>query len=484
MTDNEEIDRELEWLLRQRDNGLTHGQITALVGGDRSAITKNLNTIDDGGGLAMPLRRKIAAYLDRSEREAAERRQAAIDEEAERKRAEEAVRRWRESERIRKAKLAVARQGLDALKANLKNLEATRLGALREVNERLEAEGVDTGGKTHGDGLIYARTLEDFQYADPDAERIAFVPDSHKFPCGWTGRELREGVSAEQRRSSSLVPKGAERPEFIGIRPGNMVTVTPYPDDRPFWGELSDLIGEWRRLFRRMPSWWKEGKVPNLPDVSDVAWYERILEVETDLLSRGICFEQSIIDWGDDWRESVDGARAVLDKLQRGANRRAMVKWLGHIAFKLRWVALTAAVVIFAIVFWDVFVWDVLRWVSDILLAVATAINKILVWVITRPWWLIKGLWTILTAVWRAGVTVYDKIVWFVTSPWLILATGGFFLACLLCLKVESGEKNPSFISALLVFAVITLGLATLFLLLYWIANAPFPEIHRLFQVP
>ena len=166
------------------------------------------------------------------------------------------------------------------------------------------------------------------------------------------------------------------------------------------------------------------------------------------------------------------------------ANRRAMVKGLTHIAFKLRWVALTAAVVIFAIVFWDVFVWDVLRWVSDILLAVATAINKILVWVITRPWWLIKGLWTILTAVWRAGVTVYDKIVWFVTSPWLILATGGFFLACLLCLKVESGEKNPSFISALLVFAVITLGLATLFLLLYWIANAPFPEIHRLFQVP
>ena len=145
------------------------------------------------GGLAMPLRRKIAAYLDRSEREAAERRQAAIDEEAERKRAEEAVRRWRESERIRKAKLAVARQGLDALKANLKNLEATRLGALREVNERLEAEGVDTGGKTHGDGLIYARTLEDFQYADPDAERIAFVPDSHKLSVRLDGQRAQRG---------------------------------------------------------------------------------------------------------------------------------------------------------------------------------------------------------------------------------------------------------------------------------------------------
>ena len=30
MTESEEIDRELEWLLRQRDNGLTHGQIAAL----------------------------------------------------------------------------------------------------------------------------------------------------------------------------------------------------------------------------------------------------------------------------------------------------------------------------------------------------------------------------------------------------------------------------------------------------------------------
>ena len=44
MTDNEEIDRELEWLLRQRDNGLTHGQITALVRvAIAAAITKNLN---------------------------------------------------------------------------------------------------------------------------------------------------------------------------------------------------------------------------------------------------------------------------------------------------------------------------------------------------------------------------------------------------------------------------------------------------------
>ena len=484
MTDNEEIDRELEWLLRQRDNGLTHGQITALVGGDRSAITKNLNTIDDGGGLAMPLRRKIAAYLDRSEREAAERRQAAIDEEAERKRAEEEDRRQREIERKRKVKRAAARQRVDALWAGLKNLEAIRLRALREVNEGLEDEGIDTGGRTHGDGVIYARTLEEFQYADPDAERIAFVPDSHKFPCGWTGRELREGVSAEQRRSSSLVPKGAERPEFIGIRPGNMVTVTPYPDYRPFWGELSDLIGEWRRLFRRMPSWWKEGKVPNLPDVSDVAWYERILEVETDLLSRGICFEQSIIDWGDDWRESLDGARAVVDDLRRRRNRRVMVEGLTHAAFKLRWVALTVAALTFVLVFWDAFVWDVLRSGGDLLLAVATVIAKGVMWVFLGLWWLLKGLWTILSAVGRAVGTVYDKIVWFVTSPWLILATGGFFLACLLCLKVESGEKNPSFISALLVFAVITLGLATLFLLLYWIANAPFPEIHRLFQVP
>ena len=304
MTENEDFDREIEWLLRQRENGLTHGQIAALVRVSRSRVTNNLLRLDKSGGMAKPLRRKITIYLDRQEREAAERRQAAIDEEAERRRAEEVLRRRRESERIRKAKHAAARQGLDALKANLKNLEATRLGALREVNEQLEAEGVDTGGRIHGDGLIYARTLEEFQYADPDAERVAFVPDSHSFPCGWTGRDLREGVSAEQRRSASLVPKGAERPPLIGIRSGNMVTVTPYPDDRPFWGELSDLVGEWRRLFRRKPSWWREGKVPKFPDVADVARYKRVLEIEMDLLSRGICFEQPIVDWGDDWRES------------------------------------------------------------------------------------------------------------------------------------------------------------------------------------
>ena len=51
----------------------------------------------------MPLRRKIAAYLDRSEREAEERRQAAIDEEAERRRAEEILRRRREMERMMRA---------------------------------------------------------------------------------------------------------------------------------------------------------------------------------------------------------------------------------------------------------------------------------------------------------------------------------------------------------------------------------------------
>ena len=68
MTENDDFDREREWLLRQRDNGLTHGQIAALVGVDRSSIPRNLSTIDKGGDMAMLLRRKIAAYLDRLER--------------------------------------------------------------------------------------------------------------------------------------------------------------------------------------------------------------------------------------------------------------------------------------------------------------------------------------------------------------------------------------------------------------------------------
>ena len=260
MTENDDFDRERDWLLRQRDNGLTHDEIAELIGVSRSTISKNLTTIDKGGDMAMPLRRKIGTYLDRVEREAAERKRAA-----------EVLRRRRQMERIRKAKRDAARQRLDALWAGLKNLEATRLRALRAVNERLEDEGIDTGGRTHGDGVIYARTLEEFHYADPDAERVGFAPDSHRFPCDLTGRELRDGISAEQRRSASLVPEGAERPEFIGARRGNVVNLVPHADDRSFWGEFSELVGEWRRLFWRKPSWWREGKVPRLPDVADVA---------------------------------------------------------------------------------------------------------------------------------------------------------------------------------------------------------------------
>ena len=484
MPEDEKVDRELEWLLRQRDNGLTHEQIAALIGVSRSAVSRNLQTIDEAGVLAMPMRRRIAAYLDRLEREAEERRQAAIDEEAERRRAVEVLRRQRELERIRRVKRAAARERVDALWAGLKNLETIRLRALREVNEWLEGEGIDTGGRIHGDGVIYARTLEEFQYADLDAEHTAFVPDSHKFPGGWTGRELREGVSAEQRRSMSLVPKGEERPEFIGIRPGNMVTVTPYPDDPPFWGDLLDLIDEWQWLLQRMPSWWKEGKVPQLPDVADVAWYERILEVETDLLSRGICFERSIIDWGDDWRESLDGARAVVDDLRRRSNRRAMVEGLTHAAFKLRWVALTVAALTFVLVFWDAFVWDVLRSGGDLLLAATTVIVKGVMWVFLGLWWLLKGLWMILSAVGRAIGTAYDKIVWFLSSPWLILATGGVSLTSLLSLNVETGGRRSSSSFGWLAFAAIVSGFATLILLTYWLFNAPLPEIEKLFPIP
>ena len=122
------------------------------------------------------------------------------------KRAEDAVRRRRQNERIRKEKREAAGRRLNALKRSLKELEVVRLGSLREVNARIEAKGIDTGGRIHGDGVIYARTLEKFHYADPDAELVGFVPDSHRFPCGWTGAELREGVSAEQRRSASLTP--------------------------------------------------------------------------------------------------------------------------------------------------------------------------------------------------------------------------------------------------------------------------------------
>ena len=85
MAENGKADREREWLLRQRDDGLTHEAIAELIGVNRATITKNLIRIDEGGDTARPLHRKIAAYLDRLEREAEERRQEIIDQEAERK---------------------------------------------------------------------------------------------------------------------------------------------------------------------------------------------------------------------------------------------------------------------------------------------------------------------------------------------------------------------------------------------------------------
>ena len=504
MTENEDIDRELEWLLRQRDNGLTHGQIAALIGVSRSAITKNLITIDEGGEIAMPLRRKIAAYLDRLEREAAERRQAAIDEEAERKRAEEILRRQQELERTRKAerdaarqRLNAARQRLDALKATFKNLEAIRLRALRTVNERLEKAGIDTGGRIHGDGVIYARTLERFRYADSGAEQVAFAPPSHRFPCGLTGEELRRDISAGQRRKRLLVPAGTERPAFIGVRPGNLVNLTRYPDDRPFWGELSDLIGEWRQLFWRKPSWWEERELPELPADADVTWYRRVLEIETRLLREGLRFEQSIINWS----ESVDSARAVLDDLERraryrdhllarSARRQDILKRVRQVAAATFAVLLLATLVIATVLLWDVIVWDMVRAVGGFLLAAMKIVVtpfillfKALWSLLMGIWWLLNGIWWIVTTIPRALIAAYYGIVWFVTTPWLVPILA-FVVALYSSLSVEVKGRRDRPNRAR--FWYFTVGIISILVMLatsiYWLVNAPGPEFSRLWS--
>ena len=484
MNDNDDFDREKEWLLRQRDNGLTHEEIAALVGVSRSTISKNLNTIDEGGDMAMPLRRKIAAYLDRQEREAQRRRQAAINEEVEKERARKTARRLREEKRIRKEKRDAAKRRIDALKKGLKNLEATRLRALREVNERLEADGIDTGGRTHGDGVIYAHTLESFHYADRDAERVAFVPDSYEFPGGWTGEELREGISAEQRQRSSLVPEGAERPEFIGLRPGNVITVAPYPDDRTFWGEHASTVNKWRRLFRSKPSWWKEGKVPRLPTEADVAWYREALEIEKELLNKELRFEESIIDWGDDWRESVDDACALLDSLERRAKQRTTLGKVAHTAFNLRWAILSVAALAFAIVFWNAFVGDALRWLGDFLLSGLMVVLTPFILLFKGLWWGVTGIAGVVATAFRALVTAYHGIVWFVTSPWIMIVTVGCAFLCLPYLKPQPtrGRKPSSSFSWLAVVAMI-MGLVTFFLFIYWIVNSPFYGFELLYRV-
>ena len=481
----EHMDRERDWLLKQRDDGLRHREIAETVRVERSTITRILQKLDYGGDLSPRLRTRIATHLDWLEREEEERRQAIIDQEEERKRAEEIERRRRQMERIKKAKRVAATKRLNTLKQSLLALERLRLKELREVNGCVEAAGIDTGGRIHGDGLLYARTLQKFHYADPGAERVGFVPDSYRFPCGWTGSELREGVSAEQRRSASFVPTGRERPEFIGMRPGTLVNAVPYPDERWFWGEYSELIDEWRHLIKRKPAWWEEGSLPMLPEFGDLTWYDRILEVETDLLSEGLRFERSVIDWGDDWQRGVDGARAVLGEVERRVRRRDVLEKLAVGAYSLVWVTFAMAAVVLVYLAWDLFLWNVLRWSGGLLLAIGTGIVKALVWILKGLWWLIKGIVMSPFAAWREGVTIYDEVSQLPHLPLFLAVVAA--AAVMVCLKF-AGEPSrsrrhnstrPWFIVGAAFGAV--LMFAGLF---YWVFSAPSPEVGRLFLSP
>lgn len=465
MSENGKEDREQDWLLRQRDEGLTHGAIAELIGVDRSTVTNNLTRIDDGRCITNPHRRKIAAHLDRQEREDDERR-----------RAEDAVRR-RHEERIQEKKREAGRKRLDKLKRNLKALEAARLRELREVNARLEDEGIDTGGRVHGDGVIYARTLEKFHYADPDLELVGFVPDGHRFPCGCTGAEIRKGFSAKQRQDSSLAPAGSERPEFIGVRRANLVKVFPCPDELMFLYEYVDLIDKWRWLFQERPSWSIERELPSPPTDADVDWYRQVLEIETELLSKGLCFEQSIIDQGDDWRVSADSARAVLDDLERRVRRRKKLERLGRGTARLFPVALLAAVIIAPILLWDVFVGDAVRSIGDFLLVAIKVVLTPFVLLFKGIVWLLDGIGSIIGSISRAGIKSYDGIVWFLTFPWL---SSGFAaviaIVFLLLAGAPSGSwrrHSPTYPWFMVIgIASAILAFATIF---YWFFNAPLP---------
>ena len=314
------IDRETEWFLQQRANGLSQQEIADLIDSTQETVSRNLKAVDQGRQISPNIRRKTRSYRSKLEAEAEAKRQAEVDrEKAIRQEAtdREEVKRQNEADC---ARFQSAKRKWDGIKEALRKIELERYTQLRMVNERLTQRGIDVGSKIHGDGVKFARTLEPFHHLDEGAELVAFSPEDHPFSSGQTAGELREDVSDWLRMQKKAVPDDAVWPSMIGGRQTDLITLQPDPDERWFWGRHADLIARWRDLRSFTSTWRRAGRPPRLPLDIDVSWLEELITIERQIIDAGLTFEESILGWRDAWAvEAEVSDEALLQHLHRRA---------------------------------------------------------------------------------------------------------------------------------------------------------------------
>ena len=325
------IDRETEWFLQQRANGLSQQEIADLIDSTQETVSRNLKAVDEGRQISPNIRRKARSYRSKLEAEAEAKRQAELDrEKAIRQEAtdrQDAIRQEAEDrEEVKRqneadcARFQSAKRKWDGIKEALRKIELERYTQLRMVNERLTQRGIDVGSKIHGDGVKFARTLEPFHHLDEGAELVAFSPEDHPFSSGQTAGELREDLSDWLRRQKKAVPDDAVWPSMIGRRQTDLITLQPYPYERWFWGRHADLIARWRDLRSFTSTWRRNGRPPRLPSDIDVSWLEELITIERQIIDAGLTFEESIPSWRDAWAvEAEVSDEALLQHLHRRA---------------------------------------------------------------------------------------------------------------------------------------------------------------------
>ena len=325
------IDRETDWLLQQRANGLSQQTIADLIGSTQETVSRNLKAVDEGRQISPDTRRKTRSYRSKLEAVAEARRQAEVDREnAIRQEAtdrQDAIRQEAEDrEEVRRqneadcARFQSAKRKWDGIKEALRKIELERYTQLRMVNERLTQRGIDVGSKIHGDGVKFARTLEPFHHLDEGAELVAFSPEDHPFSSGQTAGELREDVSDWLRMQEKAVPDDAVWPSMIGRRRSDLITLQSYPYERWFWGRHADLIARWRDLRSFTSTWRRNGRPPRLPSDIDVSWLEELITIERQIIDAGLTFEELIPSWRDAWAvEAEVSDEALLQHLHRRA---------------------------------------------------------------------------------------------------------------------------------------------------------------------
>ena len=99
--------------------------------------------------------------------------------------------------------------------------------------------------------------------------------------------------------------------------------------------------------------------------------------------------------------------------------------------------------------------------------------------------WLLAGIGWIVGSMFQAGVRAYDGIVWFLSFPLVLplVAAAVAFVSLLLVERPsrrwEQSPARPWFIAVGITSAIVMFAT-----LLYWIVNAPDPELQRLFPYP